>query len=146
MQTESKTEYPKCVQAKLDELADAMRRVEACATLGRICDEVAAEFPNSFVCMPNVGTFTHYIDIHDSLDEAVALIRAYRKRGIKMKDFKDLPGSAVREYFMEGLSIYATLGRADEGSAARCKFVKIGTKTVEQPVYEIKCDGEESKP
>lgn len=137
--------YPKCLQEKLDELADQVRRVEACAPLGRICDEVQAEFPNTTCCMPNVGTFTHYVTIMDSLEEAVAVIRAYRKRGIKLLHYEDRPQHHCREYYMEGLTVYASLSVADAAEGSRCQFVKVGTKTVEEPVYEVRCNGKDAK-
>ena len=137
----TETAFPKCVQRKLDELAEAIRCVEACAELGRICDEVAAEFPGTVCCMPNVGTFTHYVDIKESLEEVVPIIRAYRKRGVEMIRYEDRPSCGCREYYMKGLSIYVTIPKADEGATTACKFVKVGTKTVEQPVYEIRCEG-----
>lgn len=131
--------YPKCIQDKINELMEDVRRVEACAALGRICDEVQAEFPGTRACMPSIGRLVHYVTIEKSLEEAVAIIRAYRNRGVKMIKYEDRPEHHCREYYMEGVSVYASLQVGDKESADSCQFVKVGTKTVEQPVYEVRC-------
>jgi hypothetical protein len=48
--------------------------------------------------------------------------------------------SVARRYKhkISGVSLYLTLSMTKEGST--CKQVQIGTKTVEQPVYEIVCN------
>lgn len=102
-----------------------------------LAESVAAKFPDSMsmVRVPNAGRACHYIQIRESMREAIAVLREYRKHGMRVERFHDHENRS-RCYRLTGnVDLYVTL---PYGEGAACRFVQVGTKTV--PVMELRCE------
>lgn len=131
------TAYPQCV---IDRLADLDReREQVLATIPAVilAESIAAMFPEctDMISLPNAGRVCHYMHIRESMDEAVAVIREYRKKGIQVDSFKD-HGNARIYALSRNIDLFVSIP-ANEG--AKCRYVQVGTKEV--PVMELRCDG-----
>jgi hypothetical protein len=131
------TAYPQCVTDRLTELDSEREQILATIPAVILAESVAAMFPEntSSVLLPNVGRVCHYIHIRSSMDEAVSVIREYRKKGIQVDSFHDHGGARIYK-LSRNIDLYVTI---PDNEGAKCRYVRVGTKEV--PVMELRCDG-----
>lgn len=74
--------------------------------------------------------------IRETMREAIAVLREYRKQGLKVEKFEDSQTSSARIYRLTGGNdLYVSI---PEHEGAACRYVQVGTKVV--PVMELRCD------
>ena len=75
----------------------------------------------------------------DNLKGVIPLLRLIRKHEIKVSSYRNR--AFGREYFFSSSHVDLTV-RAMLKKNASCRQVQVGVKIVEEPVYEIQCDGD----
>jgi hypothetical protein len=130
-------DYPQCVADRLADLDRERDQILGTIPAVILAESIAAMFPErtTMVSLPNAGRVCHYIHIRESMDEAVAVIREYRKKGIQVDGFHD-HGNARIYKLSRNIDLYVSIP-VSEG--AKCRYVQVGTKEV--PVMELRCDG-----
>jgi hypothetical protein len=129
---------PACVAERLAQVERDRERIIASIPHVLLAESVAAQFPGPLNCVacPSAGDVTHYYYVRESMREVIAILREYRKLGLRVVTFRDQPDAGSRTYEIgQHIRLYAALPQ-HEGAA--CRFVQVGEKVV--PVMEIRCD------
>ena len=140
--------YEPIVQKQIEEYEgwiDKVKKINGHATMVR---RLEVEFPDWFYHASANMDMSVAFKFGDK-DDLLRVLRHLRGYDYKVDSFDDYPAQAMRTYKINRLGHakepYASPdirlhAYFDQGDDATCKYVEVGTKTVEEPVYEIQCD------
>jgi hypothetical protein len=130
--------------ARLGEIAETMRRARwIIAAIAEVLD--ADGGPSGVVDLGIDGDVN--VSLHGMTGaDIVKVRRELAERGIRLRSGTDdrvveMPSSNFQGHYLSaegGGRVYLGIYLNAVG-AKRCEYVKVGTKTVEQPIYEMRC-------
>lgn len=83
-----------------------------------------------------------FLEAHDARLATVLAAVAAALPGCDWKSY-DNPAAKNRSFQIDGKNLTVCIGADLKDDSTKCKRVVVGKKTVEQEIYEFRCDGEE---
>ena len=149
-------DIPAVVQKELEFIENTRQRILNMAPLVRLCEELIAEFKNLAGTSDwrisigyGIGSLQGVLLSTTALDfrELIAVRRWLRTQGLPAPETNDYAEIRRRSWTYHRkdepdfvFSAFARSPYLDKLEGQKCEFVKVGVK--EEPVYELRCDGE----
>jgi len=132
-----------CLEATKRDVAELAERRDAIETSLLVADVLEAVLPSVYMYSSYITGAVEVSAIIDHPDEIKRVLSIVEAFGLHIeKATPATPGNPRWTYCYEDVPL--TLSLSLSGSS-KCRFVQVGTESVEKPIFELKCDEEENE-